>query len=191
MSCLVSSLRILWCQFLLQSRYQMTCPLQWMEQRWIKNIGEQRQRLLWWWFVAYTLMWSFPVISMPLLDDFKIMAAGSVGVSLLLRKVSALESIYEFCAVFVGHSSDPLLLLLHVNVRWSFFLQWFHGDKMKQNIWTQLERVGRKSQSCRYQLDWIVIIDYSWLRFRSGKIIKHKQGVWRLSRLRHRWSNAR
>ena len=35
--------------------------------------------------------------------------------SLLLQKDTAFESIYKFLAVFVGHSSDPLLLLVHRN----------------------------------------------------------------------------
>ena len=64
-------------------------------------------------------LYTRPLISVLLLDELliDIMAAGMALSCLLLRKVTAFESIYKSGALCVGHSSDPLLLLLHVNVR--------------------------------------------------------------------------
>jgi len=59
-------------------------------------------------------LYTRPLISMLLLDELliDIMATGMALSCLLLRKVTAFESIYKSGAVSVGRLSDPLLLLV-------------------------------------------------------------------------------
>ena len=55
------------------------------------------------------------------------MCSAQKALLIAAKSHTALESIYEFCAVFVGHSSDPLLLLVHRNEGEVAFFSDSHG----------------------------------------------------------------